>query len=113
MKEFEGWVCALRLTSRHAWTIEETQGSSEPIPEDCGPEEAAPPADSPLSPNEPAQPQRRLEFMKGQFTVPDDIETMFAEEIEEMFYGPEALNKFDRVAKAADERLRQELEAES
>jgi len=51
--------------------------------------------------------------MKGQFTVPDDIETMFAEEIEEMFYGPEALNKFDRVAKAADERLRQELEAES
>jgi hypothetical protein len=38
---------------------------------------------------------------------------MFANEIEEMFYGPEAMNKFDRVAQAADERHRQELEAKS
>jgi len=30
---------------------------------------------------------RRLGFMKGQFKVPDDIKTMFKDEIEEMFYG--------------------------
>jgi len=29
----------------------------------------------------------RLGFMKGQFKVPDDIKTMFKDEIEEMFYG--------------------------
>jgi len=30
---------------------------------------------------------RRLGFLKGQMTVPDDIKTMFKEEIEDMFYG--------------------------
>jgi prevent-host-death family protein len=30
---------------------------------------------------------RRLGFMKGQSKVPDDIKTMFRDEIEEMFYG--------------------------
>ena len=30
---------------------------------------------------------RRLGFMKGAFKVPDDFDTMMAEEIEEMFYG--------------------------
>jgi prevent-host-death family protein len=29
----------------------------------------------------------RLGFMKGQYKVPDDIKTMFKDEIEEMFYG--------------------------
>ena len=29
----------------------------------------------------------RIGFMKGQGTVPDDIKTMFKDEIEEMFYG--------------------------
>jgi prevent-host-death family protein len=29
----------------------------------------------------------RLGFMKGQFKVPDDFDTMMADEIEEMFYG--------------------------
>jgi hypothetical protein len=32
------------------------------------------------------QPQR-IEALKGRFEVPDDIDTMFQEEIEEMFYG--------------------------
>lgn len=31
--------------------------------------------------------KRRLGAMEGQFTVPDDFDTMFQEEIEEMFYG--------------------------
>lgn len=30
---------------------------------------------------------RRLGFMKGAFKVPDDFDTMMADEIEEMFYG--------------------------
>lgn len=29
----------------------------------------------------------RLGFLKGQITVPDDIKTMFEDEINEMFYG--------------------------
>ena len=29
----------------------------------------------------------RIGFMKGRISVPDDFDTMFAEEIEEMFYG--------------------------
>ena len=33
------------------------------------------------------KPLKRIGFMKGQYTVPDDIKTPFAEEIEEMFYG--------------------------
>ena len=31
--------------------------------------------------------KRRLGFMKGQFTVPDDFDTMFQDDIEKMFYG--------------------------
>jgi prevent-host-death family protein len=33
--------------------------------------------------------KRRVGFMKGQYTVPDDIKKPFAEEIEKMFYGEE------------------------
>lgn len=33
--------------------------------------------------------KRRLGFLKGQITVPDDIDSMFADEIEMMFYGEE------------------------
>jgi prevent-host-death family protein len=31
--------------------------------------------------------KRRVGFMKGQYTVPDDIKTPFSEEIEKIFYG--------------------------
>ncbi|MEB2844808.1 type II toxin-antitoxin system prevent-host-death family antitoxin [Rhizobiales bacterium RZME27] len=31
--------------------------------------------------------KRRIGFLEGQFSVPDNFDTMFAEEIEEMFYG--------------------------
>jgi prevent-host-death family protein len=30
---------------------------------------------------------RKLGFMRGEFKVPDDFDTMFADEIEQMFYG--------------------------
>jgi len=30
---------------------------------------------------------QRLDFMKGQFSVPDDFDTMMSGEIEQMFYG--------------------------
>lgn len=33
------------------------------------------------------KPKRRLGFMKGKYKVPDDFDTMFADEIEKMFYG--------------------------
>ena len=33
------------------------------------------------------KPPQRIGFLKGQFEVPDDFDTMFAKEIEEMFYG--------------------------
>ena len=36
---------------------------------------------------EPVLPKSRIGFLKGKITVPDDIKTPFAEEIEEMFYG--------------------------
>jgi prevent-host-death family protein len=32
---------------------------------------------------------QRFDFMKGQFTVPDDFDTMDQEEIEKLFYGDE------------------------
>jgi prevent-host-death family protein len=32
---------------------------------------------------------RRLGFMAGQFSVPDDFDRMFEKEIEQMFYGEE------------------------
>jgi prevent-host-death family protein len=38
------------------------------------------PIDAPAAP-------RRLGFMRGQFTVPEDFDTMYQEEIEKMFYG--------------------------
>lgn len=34
-----------------------------------------------------SKPKRRIGFLDGQFKVPDDFDTMFADEIEEMFYG--------------------------
>lgn len=40
------------------------------------------PLDAPL-----AAEGRRLGFMAGQISVPDDFDTMFADEIEKMFYG--------------------------
>jgi len=39
-----------------------------------------------LEENEPKQPQR-LGFMKGEISVPDDFDTMFADEIRRMFEG--------------------------
>ena len=33
------------------------------------------------------KPPQRLGFLEGQFEVPDDIDTMFAEEIADMFEG--------------------------
>ncbi len=36
---------------------------------------------------EPKRPIQRIGFMEGQFEVPDDFDTMFQKEIEEMFYG--------------------------
>jgi prevent-host-death family protein len=36
----------------------------------------------------PAAP-KRFDFMRGQFTVPDDFDTMDQEEIEKLFYGDE------------------------
>jgi antitoxin (DNA-binding transcriptional repressor) of toxin-antitoxin stability system len=33
------------------------------------------------------KPKRRLGFMEGQFSVPDDFDTMMQDEIEKMFYG--------------------------
>jgi prevent-host-death family protein len=30
---------------------------------------------------------RRFDFLAGKISIPDDFDTMFAEEIEEMFYG--------------------------
>jgi prevent-host-death family protein len=35
----------------------------------------------------PAAEMKRLGFMAGEIEVPDDFDTMFADEIEKMFYG--------------------------
>lgn len=35
----------------------------------------------------PKKPKKRIGFMKGAYTPPDDIKTPFAAEIEKMFYG--------------------------
>jgi len=35
----------------------------------------------------PARKPRRFDFLAGQIEVPDDFDTMFADEIEKMFYG--------------------------
>jgi prevent-host-death family protein len=38
----------------------------------------------------PPEPKKReFGWLRGQFAVPDDFDTMFQKEIEEMFYGPE------------------------
>ena len=38
---------------------------------------------------ETTKPKSRLGFMEGQFTVPEDFDTMMQDEIEKMFYGEE------------------------
>lgn len=35
----------------------------------------------------PEKTQRRFDFLKGQIKIPEDFDTMYAAEIEEMFYG--------------------------
>ena len=47
-------------------------------------------------PSQPKEPDpsktgkmQRLDFLKGQISVPDDFDTMYSKEIEEMFYGSE------------------------
>jgi len=35
----------------------------------------------------PKKPKRRIGFLKGKYKVPDDFDTMFADEIEKMFNG--------------------------
>lgn len=35
------------------------------------------------------KPKRQLGFLKGKIEIPDDFDTMFQKEIEEMFYGEE------------------------
>jgi hypothetical protein len=42
---------------------------------------------APLLPCDPPAAPRWLGFMEGQFTVPDDFDTMDQEEIERLFYG--------------------------
>jgi prevent-host-death family protein len=38
---------------------------------------------------QPVRVKKRFGFMRGQISVPDDFDTMFQDEIEEMFYGKE------------------------
>jgi len=40
-------------------------------------------------PLDPEKPVQRIGMLDGMFTVPDDFDTMFSKEIEEMFYGKE------------------------
>lgn len=40
-----------------------------------------------LDKSKPQQQRRELGFMRGQFTVPEDFDRMFEDEIAEMFYG--------------------------
>ena len=42
-----------------------------------------------LEPAEPEPKPPRIGFMKGKIRVPDDFDTMFADEIREMFEGPD------------------------
>lgn len=88
--------------------MEETNGGSGAPQEHSGTCESDSSAGAVPQPNEPALPLRRLGLLEGQFTVPDDIKTMFAEEIEEMFYGYQAQHKFDDIEAAMAERLRPE-----
>jgi hypothetical protein len=52
--------------------------SSKPKPEPSKPEEPNPPKTGKT---------QRIGFMKGQISVPEDFDTMYSKEIEEMFYG--------------------------
>jgi hypothetical protein len=92
--------------------MEEARGNSDPNPEQSEIVEDALPTDTSHVPERPALPQRRIGFMAGKYTVPDDIDTPFAAEIEELFYGHRAQHKFDDVEKAAAERLRREEKAD-
>jgi hypothetical protein len=49
------------------------------------PEKAARTAAAPDDP--PGKPKRRLEFLKGQFQIPDDFDTMFQQEVIRLFEG--------------------------
>ncbi|MGD0478775.1 MAG: hypothetical protein ABSA42_01315 [Terracidiphilus sp.] len=93
--------------------MDEARENSAPNPEQSGIVADAPLADSSLVPERPALPQRRIGFMAGEYTVPDDIKTPFAAEIEKMFYGHRAQHKFDDVWKGAAERLHREQKADS
>jgi len=42
-----------------------------------------------LDAGEPEKPKSRLGFLEGKYEVPEDFDTMFQKEIEEMFYGEE------------------------
>lgn len=46
----------------------------------------------PLDGEDAPKPKRRIGFLEGQFQVPDDFDTMFQDEIDEMFNG--RLDKF-------------------
>lgn len=39
------------------------------------------------APAEENKKKRKIGFLEGQFSVPDDLDTLYAKEIEEMFYG--------------------------
>jgi hypothetical protein len=94
--------------------MEKINDDSDLLPERDGVGENASPAEGPLKLEEPALPKRRLiGSMKGLYTVPDDIKTMFAEEIEEMFYGYRAQHKFDDIEEFVAGQRSQELKAKS
>lgn len=52
---------------------------------------------------EPKKPQR-IGFAEGMFPVPDDFDTMFQEEIEEMFYGGSIFPPEDDAKKGGNQR---------
>jgi hypothetical protein len=91
--------------------MEEARDNSVPNLEQSGIVEDAPLADSSRVSDQPALPQRRIGFMAGKYSVPDDIDAPFAAEIEEMFYGHRAQHKFDDVEKVAAERLHRKQKA--
>jgi hypothetical protein len=93
--------------------MEDSRDNSTPNSEQTGIVEDAPLPDGSIMPERPALPKRRIGFMAGKYAVPDDIDTPFAEEIEELFYGHRTQHKFDDVEKAAAERLRREQKANS
>ena len=93
--------------------MEDFQDNASILPERSRTDEIAPTPVGPLQAEESALPKRRLGGLKGLYAVPDDIKTMFAEEIEEMFYGNRAQHKFDDIEEILAERFRQEAEAKS